>query len=279
MKASLTLVLCLVSSVAFAESTVRVEPATARPGDAVLVTVTGAEREPAGTADGKELTFFRAKRDYQAVFAVPLDADDPIAVKVRGAGKAVEVVLKPHVFPEADVAVEDELANPPPAERARIDADNKAMIEATAAKGHPQFTRAFGRPRGKVTSVFGEWRTFNDGHRSQHLGFDVFATVGTKVRAINTGRVTFVGETFLGGNVVIVAHGAGIASVYMHLNKASVAEGDVVERGAVIGRSGETGRTTGPHLHVAVHVPGGFVDPVRFFRLKLAPAAPATARR
>ena len=79
--------------------------------------------------------------------------------------------------------------------------------------------------------------------------------------------------------MVVVAHGAGIATVYMHLDKASVAQGDVVEQGAEIGLSGATGRTTGPHLHVAVRVPGGFVDPQRFVRLKLSPAPLATAKR
>jgi len=91
--------------------------------------------------------------------------------------------------------------------------------------------------------------------------------------------MTLIRETFVAGNVVVVAHGAGIATAYFHLSKATVAEGDVVDQGAEIGLAGHTGRTTGPHLHISVRVPGGFVDPATFFKLKVAPRAPASARR
>lgn len=268
------------SSVAAADPKVRVEPAKVRPGDPVLVVVTNTDKPPVGTAGNTELQFFKAKTGYQAVFGMPLTGDyDEVTITVRGAAKPIKLKVTPHMFRDAKVAVEEELANPPAADGEKIDADNKAMVAATRANGEPEFTRAFQGPRGKVTSVYGEWRTFNDGHRSQHLGFDVAAKVGTNVRAVNRGTVTFVGETLLGGNVVIIGHGAGIASVYMHLKDATVAQGDVVERGAEIGHSGETGRTTGPHLHVAVRVPGGFIDPQRFFKLKLMPAVVANAKR
>ena len=153
------------------------------------------------------------------------------------------------------------------------------MRAAARARGEPQFVRPFRRPPGEVTSRFGTWRTFNDGHRSQHLGLDLFAREGTRVRAINAGTVVLVRDCFLAGNVVVVAHGAGIASAYYHLSQISVAEGDTVAPGDEIGRAGHTGRTTGPHLHLSIHVPGGMVSPAAFFQLKLAPAGPAVTQR
>ena len=78
-------------------------------------------------------------------------------------------------------------------------------------------------------------------------------------------------ETFLAGNVVVDAHGAGICSLYFHLSKTSVAEGETVKQGAVIGLAGHTGRTTGPHMHLSIHVAGGMVDPVTFLKLAIAP--------
>jgi murein DD-endopeptidase MepM/ murein hydrolase activator NlpD len=278
---ALAFVMCLASNVALAEPRVSVQPKTAKPGDAVVVTVTGATRPPKGSADDKPLQFFRARAGYQALFAVPIDAvERPIAITVRDAKRKL-VQVRSVDFPESDVIVEEEYANPPPAERTRIDADNRAIVAAMARHndGGPQFTRAFRRPRGEVTSKFGEWRTFNDGHRSQHLGIDVAAREGTKVRAVNTGTVTLVRDTFLAGNVVVVAHGGGIASAYFHLSEISVQDGDVVQAGDVVGRAGKTGRTTGSHLHLAVHVPGGFVDPATFFRLQMSPATPVNARR
>jgi murein DD-endopeptidase MepM/ murein hydrolase activator NlpD len=269
----------LASGVASADPRVRIEPKTAHPGDAVLVTVTGTAAAPTGTAQGTPLEFFRAKQGYQALFAVPVVAEaDSISIDIDGLKTHAVLTVKPVTFPETDVIVEDELANPGAAERKTIDSDNAAMLAAMRkASDTPQFTKAFTRPRGKVTSRFGEWRTFNDGHRSQHLGFDVGAKEGAPVKAVNAGTVTLVRETFLAGNVVVIAHGGGIASAYFHLSQSSVAEGDVIERGAEIGRVGHTGRTTGPHLHLSIRVSGGFVDPARFFTLGISPA-PAQKR-
>jgi murein DD-endopeptidase MepM/ murein hydrolase activator NlpD len=279
---AIMLAVTLASGVASAEPRVRIEPRSARPGDAVLVTVTGTAATPRGSADGKPLEFFRAKQGYQALFAVPLDAEaDSIAIDIPGLKKHAVLAVKAVKFPETDLIVEEELANPDAADRKTIDADNAAIIAATRKMSEPpQFTKAFVRPRGKVTSRFGEWRTFNDGHRSQHLGTDVFATEGASIKAVNAGTVTLVRATLLAGNVVVIAHGGGIASAYFHLSDTSVAEGDVVERGGEVGRVGHTGRTTGPHLHLTIRVPGGFVDPARFFALGISPApAPTRAAR
>jgi murein DD-endopeptidase MepM/ murein hydrolase activator NlpD len=265
---------------ASADVRLRVSSTKAMPGDPVLVTVTGSSTLPKGTADGKALEFFRAKSGYQALFAVPLDhAPDTLSVEVDSAKLPVSIAIGTALWPRTDIIVEDEFANPPAADRERITADNKAIIGAMTGKSEPQFTRAFRRPRGEVTSRFGEWRTFNDGHSSQHLGVDLFAKEGARVNAINAGTVTLVRDTFLAGNVVVIAHGAGIASAYFHLSTATVAEGDVVAAGDPIGNAGHTGRTTGPHLHLAVRTPGGFVDPIKFFKLPISPALPATARR
>lgn len=274
--ASLSLALpLLLGSVAYADPKVTVTPSAVHAGDPVLITVHDVASPPKGTANGTALHFVRAKRGYQAVFAAPLNAGvpgrDAITVRIDHLAPT-KVAIEPSTFPETSIVVEDELANPPPAERARIDADNAAILAAVAkANSEPRFERAFVRPPGEVTSPYGEWRTFNDGHRSQHLGLDLFAREGSKVKTINAGTVVLVRDGFLTGTMVVVSHGAGIASAYYHLSKVDVREGDEIAAGAVVGRAGHTGRTTGPHLHLTVRVPGGFVDPADFFKLGFAP--------
>ena len=277
--AFLGIALALASSAA--ADTLTVSPTIVHPGDPVLVTVTGTKEIPRGTANGHPLQFFPARMGYQAVFAVAVEAaPDPISIEVDSVPLPQTVQVRERMFPEADLVVEDELANPSKPDRERIDADNAAILRAVAkARGEPQFVRGFRRPPGEVTSAFGVWRTFNDGHRSQHLGLDVFAREGSRVKAINAGTVVLVRDCFLAGNVVVVAHGGGIASAYFHLSKTSVVEGDSIAQGDEIGLAGQTGRTTGPHLHLSVHVPGGMVDPVGFFKLKLAPAGATITRR
>ncbi len=223
----------LLGSSAFADPAIAVSPTVVHPGDPVLVTVTGTTDAPKGKAGGQPIAFFAAKTGFQAVFAAPLDInEDHVLVEITGGAKPVSVAVTPKKFPETKLVVEEELANPDKADRDKIDADNHAITEAYAkANDAPQFTRGFKRPLGTVTSTFGEWRTFNDGHRSQHLGLDLSAREGSKVVAVNDGTVVLVRETFLAGNVVVVAHGAGISSLYFHLSKASVAEGDQVKAG------------------------------------------------
>jgi murein DD-endopeptidase MepM/ murein hydrolase activator NlpD len=242
------------------------------PGDPVLVTVTGVDEAPRAKAGGQPLAFYPARRGFQAVFAVPLSIDeDHVMIEVAGEKQPVSVPVLAKKFRETKLVVEEEYANPSEEDGKLIDADN-AAIGATYAKaaGAPRFTHAFRQPRGSVTGTFGEWRTFQDGHRAQHLGLDVAAAEGSAVAAVNDGTVVLVRETFLAGNVVVIAHGAGIASMYFHLQKATVAEGDHVTRGERIGLAGHTGRTTGPHLHVGIRVHGGLVDPQAFFRLPIS---------
>lgn len=269
-----SLILLLVSTgMAAAAPTVTVAPKAIHPGDPVLVTVTDATAVPHGKAGGQALVFYRAAGGYQAVFAVPLEVnEDHVVVEIAGGVEPIAIPIQNKKFPETRLVVEEDYANPPKKDRERIDADNRAIDRAYAqANGAPQFTRVFLRPPGRVTSVFGEWRTFNDGHRAQHVGVDLTAREGAKVSAIGSGTVALVRDTFLAGTVVVVAHGGGISSLYFHLSKATVSEGEPVKRGEQIGRAGHTGRTTGPHVHLGIHAANGMVDPLAFLRLRLAP--------
>jgi hypothetical protein len=163
--------LCVLAGVAAADPTVTVAPAKVHPGDPVLVTVTGTTDAPRGKAGGAELQFFPARAGFQAVFAVPLNVnEDHILVEFTAGPKPLSIPIVVTAFPETKVTVEQEYADPPKADRVTIDADNAAIGASYAkAAGAPQFAHGFHRPPGTVTSTFGEWRTFNDGHRAQHL--------------------------------------------------------------------------------------------------------------
>ncbi len=98
-----------------------------------------------------------------------------------------------------------------------------------------------------------------------HGGVDLRAASGTKVSAINSGRVIMTAKKFsLEGNMVIIDHGSGIFSYYMHLSRVQVKDGQMVSKGQVVGLSGATGDAKGPHLHLAVKVNGVNVDPLAF---------------
>ena len=102
-----------------------------------------------------------------------------------------------------------------------------------------------------------------------HQGLDYRATVGTPVRAINSGKVIIARELYFEGNCVVIDHGQGLLSLYFHLSQFKIKEGDTVTKGQQIALSGGTGRVTGPHLHLAVRWQGSYVNPATLLGLKM----------
>jgi len=127
---------------------------------------------------------------------------------------------------------------------------------------------------GQVGTPFGVARTINGEPRNAHSGVDLRAALGEEVHAANRGRVALLGEFFFYGQAVVLDHGLGVYSMYFHLSKVSVARGDLVEKGGVVGLAGATGRATGPHLHWGVRLAGARVDPFALVQATDTLAAP-----
>ncbi len=118
--------------------------------------------------------------------------------------------------------------------------------------------------RGMLTSGFGvRMSPFTD-TRVFHHGLDIAASTGTPVRAAAPGKVVRSGYEALLGNFIVLEHESGYRTVYGHLSERTVADAAMVRTGDVIGKVGDTGRTTGPHLHYEVQVNGLPVNPIRF---------------
>lgn len=108
---------------------------------------------------------------------------------------------------------------------------------------------------------FGARRFFNDQPRSPHTGTDYAADDGTEVLSTAVGRVVLSAALFFSGESVFIDHGDGLVSMYFHLKERLVVTGDGVGRGEPIGRVGQTGRATGPHLHFGLRWRGARIDP------------------
>jgi murein DD-endopeptidase MepM/ murein hydrolase activator NlpD len=121
----------------------------------------------------------------------------------------------------------------------------------------------------EVSDVFGSERIFNGKASSPHLGEDFRVPSGTPVHAMNDGTVLLARPLYFEGNFVVLDHGQGFLTLYLHLSEFKVKEGERVKRGQVVGLSGGTGRATGPHLHVAVRWQGMYLDPARLTQLAL----------
>ncbi|MEQ8804886.1 MAG: M23 family metallopeptidase [Rhodospirillales bacterium] len=106
---------------------------------------------------------------------------------------------------------------------------------------------------GRISGVYGSQRILNGKPRSPHNGVDIAAPRGTPVKTMGDGVVALVNQDmFFTGKTVMIDHGLGLTSVYIHMDKITVKEGDFVTKGMQIGTVGATGRVTGPHLHWGV---------------------------
>ncbi len=120
---------------------------------------------------------------------------------------------------------------------------------------------------GRISGRFGYRRLINNGRiKSTHNGLDIAASLGAPVAASNMGRVALVADFFIPGKVVVIDHGGGVFTKYLHLDEIFVEDGSMVGKGEIIGSVGMTGRATGPHLHFSVVMGKANVSPFWFVR-------------
>lgn len=119
---------------------------------------------------------------------------------------------------------------------------------------------------GKITSEFGNRIHPQTKKEEMHTGVDIDAKEGTEVKAVFDGTVEKIDETKSWGNMIVIQHKNGYRSMYAHLSKINKKQGDVVKQGDVIALSGNTGASTGPHLHFELSLDGEPLDPIEFIK-------------
>lgn len=186
--------------------------------------------------------------------------------KVRKTYKK-NVFITDKKFPRQDLTLPKKMVTPPQSVYDRIARERKVIAEARDAVSPERMWRLpLLRPvEGDVTSAYGLRRYLNKQPKNPHRGMDFRAPKGTVIKSVADGKVILVGDHYYAGNSVYIDHGNGVVSMYFHLSKVSVKEGDTVKRGQLLGLSGSTGRATGAHLHLSIAVLGKLVDPAPLF--------------
>ena len=174
-------------------------------------------------------------------------------------------------YPSIAVTVAKRYTEPSPDQLQRIHEDKTVKQEVF---GHTDAEREwsgnFRAPvNAPISDIFGTRRMFNGKVQSMHQGLDYAVPSGTPVSVLNAGTVLLAGPLYFEGNCVVLDHGQGLQTLYLHLSEIKVKPGDRVERGQELGLSGSSGRATGPHLHVAVRWQGIYINPATLFTLRL----------
>ena len=203
------------------------------------------------------------------VFGVGRDATGPLQVAVtRPDGSRVDtrIAIDPRDWPMERVdGVPPKTVEPPPAIAERIRREQARVSAArTRDDDRADFAGRFIRPvEGRISGRFGSGRIYNGRPGAGHSGMDIAAPTGTAVKAPAAGIVTFADPgLYLTGGTVVIDHGHGVSSNFLHLSRIDVAEGDRVEQGQVFAAVGATGRATGPHLHWGMNWFDVRVDPL-----------------
>ena len=189
-------------------------------------------------------------------FGVGRDEQGPLRVEVTlvdGRAQSAEISVTPRDWPIERVnGVPAKTVDPPPqiAERIRREQASVAAVRERD-DNRTDFTESFVRPvEGRISGRFGNQRIYNGSPRAAHSGMDIAAAKGTSVKAPASGVVTFANaDLYLTGGTLVIDHGFGFSSNFLHLSRLDVKVGDVVDQGQTIGAVGATGRATGPHLH------------------------------
>ena len=247
-------------------------------GDTLMITAKNVSEgeKITGEFNKKSFNFFSTESKGKWIALLGIDAkkapgEYPLSVFLSNELKTEEIItVKKSDFFVTKIVITPEL------EEKDLTASNISNTIATKdgviiykvlVKYHPTayFNESFIYPLDEIINVgaFGNIRKDGD-ITIQHLGVDLDAIEGTPIYAINSGKVVLVEELTVYGNTIIIDHGLGIYSLYLHLSEFKVTEGEMVERGQSIGLVGNTGWSLGPHLHLSVKVDGASVDPLVF---------------
>ena len=197
------------------------------------------------------------------------DETGPLKVDVTlpsGRMEPVSIAVTPRDWPVEHVnGVPPKTVNPPPEIAARIQRE-QALVTAARERDDERtdFALPFQWPvQGRISGRFGNARVYNGQPGAGHSGMDIAAPDGTPVKAPAGGVVTFASpDLYLTGGTVLLDHGHGVSSNFLHLSRIDVKVGDRIEPGQVIGAVGATGRATGPHLHWGMNWFDVRVDPL-----------------
>lgn len=263
--------------------TLHYQPAQIVNGSPILVRVTTPKpvTELAGQWLGHELafTFDPSTKTWIALGGASLETKPgqyPMELHAKtSAGQAIsftkQIPVKLKRYPRVVLKVPERYTAPSAEDQHEIEQDKKTKEEAfKTLSPDREWSGSFAPPvTAEISELFGVQRVFNGTLKATHQGLDFRAHAGTPVAAANSGKVILARPLFLEGNCVVIDHGQGLLTLYLHLSKFLVTEGEEVKKGQPIALSGGTGRATGPHLHLAVRWQGEYLNPQTLLSLSL----------
>jgi undecaprenyl-diphosphatase len=259
---------------AIAQLPIEVLPKTMYPGDPVFITINHSSPVNRILWDKKPVSTFMYEGKTRAL--MPIDFHDKITnheivVQLENGESLVKnITITPRQKIEKPLGIPEKLGgNTQQAADNLVKklADENWVLNSVKTATSTFWTKSFAYPLQNifVTDDYGYNRA-TVGSTIVHRGTDFRALTGTEVKAMNRGAVKIARLFTVYGNTVVIDHGLGVQTLYMHMSELKVKEGDVVEKGTLLGLSGETGYAEAPHLHVSVKINAVSIDPMTFLK-------------
>jgi hypothetical protein len=254
----------------------KVFPSRMRQGDAFMIRVSGLKgsTEPSAIFNKEPLRFSSCgKGCFVALGVVDVNAK-PHAYRIPLKIGKRKTILRLRVslgrFDTISLTLPEDKVSPRPEDIERINREADLLNSIWEINSEKLWEGKFVLPlENPLSTPFGTKRIINGVAVSIHRGLDITGAEGEQIHASNTGRVVLTEELFFGGNTVILDHGQGVYTVYMHMSGFNVSPGDLVSKNDVLGFVGSTGRSNGPHLHFGVKVSGINTNPLSLAGLRL----------
>jgi len=240
------------------------------PGGIVLLALNNNQIADTARYKNKKLASVHQGKTEYLLVGIPLSSkpgEHQLSIRNKqGKTETIRFQVKPKTYKAQYLTIKNKRkVNPYEKDMARILSEKKRKTRARKHWLQQAAKVNFEVPvDGRISSIFGLRRFFNEQARRPHSGLDIAAPEGTPIKAVESGTVIESGNFFFSGNMVYIDHGQGIISLYAHMNSIKVKPGDTIHKSQIIGTVGETGRVTGPHLHLAVIANQTLVDPLLF---------------
>ena len=261
--------LCFFVLLFFSSNTIHALPEQALvPGGIALLQLPDYKQDTKVFFKNKRIAVFPHKNTWFAMAGIGLSTkpgDYEFSIKrADGLSLNAKVTVEYKKYDEQHLTIKNKRkVNPNKDDSKRIVAESKRKKKAKKQFSETIPNVDFIWPvSGRISSIYGLRRFFNEQERRPHSGLDIAAVEGTPIKAVANGTVIDAGDFFFSGNMIYLDHGQGIISLYAHLHEILVKPGDIVKQGDIIGKVGQTGRVTGPHLHFAIFANQALIDPV-----------------
>ena len=202
------------------------------------------------------------------IYGIPYESElgrNSLKIKINNDIRYLDFNIKPKFFDTQKIRISSKYLDLSLADQERVSTESNHLKQARDYWYDIFPDLRFTIPaNGIITGRFGTKRFYNEKVGKPHNGLDIGAEKGTKIMAPSGGKIILTGHYYYNGKFILLDHGMGLKSIFIHLDEVLVKKGQLVSKGELIGKIGNTGKSSGPHLHWSLMLNKTYVDPEYF---------------